>query len=117
MEEKTSASKAHFKDAIELMQSLSVQKHELQEVLAVAKQKREVESWPTPEIPTKTNFYRWRMGDSFSASKEEDPAAQDNPQRQKLVQEQALNDQRWLSGVVGVSALAVLFLQGFQQET
>jgi hypothetical protein len=117
MEEKTRASKAHFKDAIELMQSLSVHKHELQEVLTVAKQKREAEPWPTTESPTKANFYRWRMGDTFSAPEEEDPAAQDNPQRQKLVQERSLNDQRWLSGVVGVSALAVLFLQGFQRET
>ena len=110
-----SSSKPNFKDAIELMQSLSLHKHELQEVLDVAKEKREEEPWPAPQTTTKSNFYRWRMGDNFATPNPDPAADENNPQRQQLIKEQIRNDQLWISGVVGMSALAVFFMQGFQK--
>jgi hypothetical protein len=115
--------KAQFKDAIELMQGISARRHDLQEVLGVVKDKRQAEPWP-PTVggngtTEKNNFYRWRMGDDFQtthpSTREGGPgdagaAPRENPLRKKLQQEQIHNDQVWISGVVGVSVLAVLLL-------
>jgi hypothetical protein len=113
--------KVQFKDAIELMQGISAQRHDLQEVLVVVKDKRQAEPWPPTAggkgATEKNNFYRWRMGDDFQKTQPstrggqgDDAAAapRENPLRKKLQQEQIHNDQVWISGVVGVSVLAIL---------
>lgn len=112
------STKPHFKDAIELMQSLSMRIQKLQEVLDVTKRKRVEEPWPAPSDPTKSNLYRWRMGEDLmqrkKAPEEEDPMMA-SPQRKKLLRDQQRNDQIWASGVLGVSALAIILLRGMQQ--
>lgn len=105
-----------FQDAIELMQSLSLRNQSLQDVLDTAKAKRSTENWPTPTPKTETLLYRWTMGEKLLRNKaKEDVKADDpneNPVRKKMIQEQTRNDQIWLSGVAGVSAIAILLLQG-----
>eukprot|EP00980_Cylindrotheca_fusiformis_P004591 scaffold982_cov139-Cylindrotheca_fusiformis.AAC.4 len=114
--------KSNFKDAIELMQSLSMRTQDLQEVLDTAKAKRNGESWPparSPPKPTESMLYRWRMGEHPTKfmEKEEDERNQANNDhssatRKKMIREQERNDQIWMSGVAGVSILVVLALQG-----
>lgn len=104
-----------FKDAIDLMQKLSLQKQDLQDVLDTAKAKRSSEPWPTPTPATETMFYRWRMGEELKSQKQNVEESQDqpeNPLRKKLIRDQIRNDQIWISGVVGISAMAILLLQG-----
>lgn len=111
--DKKKLSVSTFKDAIDLMQSLSLQKHDLQEVLDTTKAKIASEPWPTPTPSTETLFYRWRMGEDFSKKSEENATdPQENPIRKKLIRDQIRNDQVWISGVAGVSFLAILLLQG-----
>jgi hypothetical protein len=114
------STKPHFKDAIELMQSLSVRIQKLQEVLVVTKQTRVEEPWPAPSDPTKSNLYYWRHGGDLTKRKSseqgEDPAMA-SPQRKKMIRDQQRNDQTWVSGVLGVSALAIILLRGMQKES
>ena len=104
-----------FKDAFELMQRLSARQHDLQEVLAVAAQKRHNEPRQLGSN-NGSNFYRWRMGDDFKSSTEsQDSSQQDHPLRKKIQREQMHNDQVWISSVVGVSVLVALMLRGSQK--
>lgn len=99
-----------FEDAIDLMQSLSLQKQDLQEVLDAVKAKRDGEAWPTPLKPTETLFYRWRMGEDLGR-RQTGPEKEENPLRKKLLRDQIRNDQMWISGAAGVSVVALLLLQ------
>ena len=95
------------------MQSLSLRNNDLQDVLNTVKTKRSTEPWPDPTSEVDTLMYRWRMGEDFSKKEEGNSAdSQDNPTRKKLIRDQIRNDQIWISGVVGVSAIAILLLQG-----
>jgi hypothetical protein len=113
---KGTASKSNFKDAIELMQSLSLRNQELNEVLAAAKAKRAEEPWPVAPAPTESFLYRWRMGDDFQKPRQV-PETEENPIRKKMQRDQVRNDQVWISGVAGVSAIALLLLQGSSKES
>ena len=101
-----------FKDAIDLMQTLSLQNHNLQEVLDTTKAKIASEPWPTPTPVTETLFYRWRMGEDLNKSVEsEQQDDQQNEMRKKMLRDHVRNDQLWISSVMGVSAVAILLLQ------
>ena len=106
MAEKSSA----FMDAIDLMQSLSLQKQELYEVLGAVKAKRESEAWPTHVTQTETLLYRWRMGEDFE-KRQSVPEKEENPLRKKLLRDQIRNDQMWISGTASVTIVALLLLQ------
>lgn len=99
-----------FKDAIDLMQTLSLQKQDLQEVVGAVKAKRDGEPWPLASKPTEKLLFRWRMGDTFETRKTT-PEKEENPMRKKLLRDQIRNDQLWISGVAGVSVVALLLLQ------
>jgi hypothetical protein len=99
-----------IKDAIELMQSLSLQKQELNEVLAVVKAKRDEEPWPKPRRPTDSLLYRWAMGEDVNKSTTK-PEKEENALRKKLMRDQVRNDQKWISGVAAASVVAILLLQ------
>uniref|UniRef100_A0A7S4EIV7 Uncharacterized protein n=1 Tax=Pseudo-nitzschia australis TaxID=44445 RepID=A0A7S4EIV7_9STRA len=101
-----------FKDAVDLMQKSSLQKQDLQEVLEAVKDVRTRERLPKPRESSSFLLYRWCMGET---SKKEQPMTEkepENPLRKKLLRDQARNDQMWISGIVGVSAIAVLLIQG-----
>ncbi|KAL3940263.1 MAG: hypothetical protein SGARI_001043 [Bacillariaceae sp.] len=102
-----------FKDAVDLMQNLSLQKQDLQEVLAAVKAKRDDEPWPKPRKSADSILYRWCMGEDIdkSATTDKKEKEHDNPIRQKMMQDQKRNDQRWISGVGAMSLVAVLLLQ------
>lgn len=108
-----------FKDAIDLMQTMSLQNHDLQEVLGTTKTKIASELRPRRTPVTETLFYRWRMGEDINRKAEETSSEQDDPQnelRKRIMRDQARYDQLWISGVVGVSAIAILLLQGNSKE-
>ena len=97
-----------FKDAVDLMQKMALQKQDLQEVLEAVKARRAEEApFPTPCEPTASVLYRWCMGEGGKES-----AETENPLRKKLMRDQIRNDQMWISGIVGVSAVAALLIQG-----
>ena len=102
---------ATYKDAIELMQSLSMQKQDLQEVLDAVKAKRSEDVAPEPSAPTESMLYRWRMGEDPSKFAEEEKEEEPHPNRKKMIRQQQRNDEIWMSGVAGVSILVVLVLQ------
>eukprot|EP00934_Nitzschia_sp_Nitz4_P006476 Nitzschia sp. Nitz4//scaffold8_size234185//101370//102752//NITZ4_001257-RA/size234185-processed-gene-0.112-mRNA-1//1//CDS//3329559806//6466//frame0 len=104
----TKKTPSQFKDAVDLMQSLSLRHHELQQVLDTVKARRSTEPWPTPTHPTDTLLYRWVMGESLKKQKEEDP--DESPLRKKLIRDQQRHDQAWISGVVGVSIAALAMI-------
>jgi glutathione S-transferase len=110
--------KTGFKDAIDLMQSLSLRKQDLQDVLDAAKAKRVGELWPVRAPPTESLLYRWRMGEDLTKKPLDTPEpAEENPMRKKLLRDQTRNDQVWISGVAGVSAVAILLLQGASKDS
>jgi Glutathione S-transferase, C-terminal domain len=104
-----------FKNALELMQSLSVHQHDLPEVLVVMKQKRAQETKPKP-IKEYSTLYRWRMGDDLmekskaeednSNNDETDKTTKQSPQ-EKWRKDQKYSDEVWISAVFAVS-LAVI---------
>ena len=102
--------KTEFKDAIELMQSLSLRNQDLQEVLEATKSKRAEEPWPEQPRQTESLLYRWRMMEDLTKAREV-PGTEDNPLRKKMIRDQERNDQAWISGVAGVSVIALLLLQ------
>lgn len=106
-----SSIKASYKDAIDLMQSLSMRNQDLHDVLEAAKAKRKEESWPTSSKPTDSILYRWRMGEDLNKFTET-PEPPENQSRKKLIREQERIDQIWISGVAGISLLLILVLQG-----
>jgi Outer mitochondrial membrane transport complex protein/Glutathione S-transferase, C-terminal domain len=99
-----------FKDAIDLMQNLSLQKQELNEVLAAVKAKRDEEPWPKPRKASESLLYRWAMGEDIDKSAQTSEK-DENPLRKKLLRDQVRNDQKWISGVACVSVVAILLLQ------
>jgi len=99
-----------FKDAIDLMQSLSLQKQELKEVLGAVKAKRDDEPWPRPLKVTESLLYRWSMGEDMEKGTTK-PEKDENPARKQMLRDQIRNDQKWMSGVAGVSIVAILLLQ------
>lgn len=102
-----------IKDAVDLMQRLSLRHHDLQEVLNTTKARRSSEPWPTSPSPTESLLYRWRMGEDLTETnpKEKGPE-EENPMRKKIMRDQIRNDQVWISGVAGASAIVILLLQG-----
>jgi hypothetical protein len=101
-----------FKDAINLMHTLSLQKQELKEVLEAIKGKRDDEPWPQPRKATESLLYRWCMGgDMENVTNEAAAEKENNPIRKKLSRDQIRNDQRWISGVAAASMIAILFLR------
>ncbi|CAJ1960935.1 unnamed protein product [Cylindrotheca closterium] len=108
---KSIADMGAYKDAIELMQSLSMQKQDLQEVLDAVKAKRSEDVVPEPSAPTESMLYRWRMGEEPSKFAEEEKEEEPHPNRKTMIREQQRNDEIWMSGVAGVSILVVLALQ------
>ncbi len=111
--DKKKLSASIFKDAIDVMQRLSLQKHDLQDVLDTTKAKFASQPWPTPTPSTDTLLYRWRMGEDLGKKgKDETTDQQENPIRKKLIRDQIRNDQVWISGVAGISVIAILILQG-----
>lgn len=101
-----------IKDAVDLMQKSSLQKQNLQEVLETVKAIRAEEHRSKPRDVQSFLLYRWCMGDT---SGKEGPVAentQENPLRKKLLRDQARSDQLWISGIFGISAVAVILIRG-----
>jgi hypothetical protein len=102
-----------FHDALQMMQSISIHTHDLQEVLTVAKEKRLQESKSRNAPAKQSNLYRWRMGGSLlpSRKKKESVAEQpeETPLQTKYRKAHKQNDELWLSAVVAVTAIAVFF--------
>ncbi|VEU43010.1 unnamed protein product [Pseudo-nitzschia multistriata] len=101
-----------FKNAVDLMQKSSLQKQDLQEVLDAAKEIRTKECIPEPREPPSYLLYRWCMGETSTADQPVTGKESENPIRKKLLRDQARNDQMWISGILGISAVAVLVIQG-----
>jgi hypothetical protein len=103
---------SNFKDAIDLMHSLSLQKQELKEVLGAIKAKRDDEPWPKKRQFTDSCLYRWCLGgDMEKVTSKTTAEKEENPIRKKLLRDQIRNDQRWISGVAAASMVAILLLQ------
>jgi len=100
-----------FKDAFDFMQKSSLHNQDLQDFLEAVKVMRAEECQPKSRKPTSYLLYRWCMGDTFKQNHEKAKEQQGNSQRQKLLREQARNDQMWISGIVGVSAIALILIQ------
>lgn len=113
LEESASNEPSTFHDALQMMQSISIHTHDLQEVLDVAKEKRLQES-KSRNVPAKqSNLYRWRMGGNILPRKKKESAAAEQPEetplQTKYRKAHKQNDELWLSAVVAVTAIAVFF--------
>lgn len=107
IEKKKQSSDQPFTNALELMQSLSVHQHDLQEVLTVMKEKRALEARAMPRKAMST-IYRWRMGDDlFEGAKDEGNEAEKQSPQEKWRKDQKYSDEVWISAVVAIS-LAVI---------
>ena len=104
--------RSKFKDAVDLMEKTSLQKQNLQEVVETVKAIRAEERQPKPRQPQSFLLYRWCMGDTSENERKTSETAHDNPLRKKLLRDQARNDQMWISGIVGISAVAVILIRG-----
>eukprot|EP00536_Pseudo-nitzschia_multiseries_P018450 jgi/Psemu1/299683/fgenesh1_pm.2544_\ len=100
-----------FKDAIDLMQKSSFRKRDIQEVLEVVKEIRTNEPIPNPRELDSFLLYRWCMGETSKRDQSTQQKEPENPLRKKLLRDQARNDQMWISGIVGFSAIAILLIQ------
>jgi len=100
------------KDAVDLMQKSSLQTKNLQEVLEAAKVMRVEECQPKPRELKSFLLYRWCMGETSEKERTVAEEAQDNPLRKKLMRDQARHDQIWISGIFGISAIAVILIRG-----
>lgn len=106
----------NFKNATDLVQKLSLRKDDLVEVLKAVKAKRNEEL--VPRKRRQSILYRWCMGDETLKKKNRSSKeTMHNPIRQKLIREQIRNDQTWISAIVGVSAVAILLMQGGNDRT
>ena len=106
------AQSSTIKDAVDLMQQSSLQKQNMQEVLDSVKDIRAEVRQPKPREPMSFLLYRWCMGESPDKEHKTAEKAQDNPLREKLLRDQARNDQTWISGIFVVSAVAVILIRG-----
>jgi len=100
-----------FKDVIGLMQKLTLQNHDLVKVLGAVRAKRNEEPVPKAGELKSSVLYRWSMGSELLREKKSPIEKEQNPIRQKLMRDQIRNDQMWISGIVGASAVAILFIQ------
>jgi len=57
------------------------------------------------------------MGSETLKEKRSPTENEQNPIRQKLMRDQIRNDQMWISGIVGVSAVAILLIQNGNSVT
>lgn len=101
-----------IKDAVDLMQKTSLQKQDLLEVVKTVKSIRAKDHHPKQREPQSYLLYRWCMGETPDKESVTAEKAQDNPLRQKLLRDQARNDQIWLSQILGISAVAVILIRG-----
>mmetsp|Transcript_1331 Transcript_1331/g.2948 ORF Transcript_1331/g.2948 Transcript_1331/m.2948 type:complete len:517 (-) Transcript_1331:51-1601(-) len=113
----TAVKNPEYKDAVELMEALLLQKSDLNVILRTAKTKRDREPWPEPSKPTETTLYRWCMGEDIEMKKRKKNENDDDNDpskalRKKLMRDQIRNDQVWMSGVFAASVIAILMMQG-----
>lgn len=101
-----------IKDAVDLMQKTSLQKEDFLEVMKTVKSIRAEERHPKQREPQSYLLYRWSMGESPDKQPETADKTQENPIRQKLLRDQARNDQMWISQILGISAVAVFLIRG-----
>eukprot|EP00521_Asterionellopsis_glacialis_P018290 CAMPEP_0195304322 /NCGR_PEP_ID=MMETSP0707-20130614/34238_1 /TAXON_ID=33640 /ORGANISM="Asterionellopsis glacialis, Strain CCMP134" /LENGTH=524 /DNA_ID=CAMNT_0040368097 /DNA_START=18 /DNA_END=1588 /DNA_ORIENTATION=+ len=97
---KNFSNEADFKNTVDLMTRLSVHKHDLKEVLVVAKESRESEVTPsTKSLPD--TWHRWRMGGDMYPPKTEDEINQERqqqePSQRKWRKDNKNNDELWIS--------------------
>jgi hypothetical protein len=92
-----------YHNAFELMQSLSIHQHDLQESLILTRETRASEIKPTPK--RKYTFHRWRLGDDLSSSSPNE----ESPAHKKWREEHKSHDELWISCVLGITALAIIF--------
>lgn len=115
-----------YKDALSLMKSLSVHKHDLQEILSITKEQRAKDninknhSSDTANNINNNTWYRWRMGGSFfpendnknknkSSSSSSYENNKETPIQEKWRKENKHNDEIWMSGVIAGTVLAIIF--------
>ena len=101
-----------IKDTVDLMQKSSLQKRNLQEVLQTVRHIRVQENHPKSREPKSFLLYRWCMGETTRANSLSEEKTQENPIRKKLLRDQARNDQMWISGIFGISAVALILIRG-----
>ena len=101
-----------IKDTVDLMQKSSLQKRNLQEVLQTVRHIRVQENHPKSREPKSFLLYRWCMGETTRVNSLSEEKTQENPIRKKLLRDQARNDQMWISGIFGISAVALILIRG-----
>jgi hypothetical protein len=52
------------------------------------------------------------MGDKPEKERAVKAEVQNNPLRKKILRDQARNDQMWISGIFGISAIAIILIRG-----
>lgn len=118
---KSTKGKPKFQDAVELMESLSLQKSDLNVILTTAKAKRDREPWPEASRPIDSMLYRWCMGEDIEMKRPTKKASDDDDPgkalRKKVLREQTRHDQTWISGVLAASVIAILLMQAGNTST
>jgi hypothetical protein len=110
-----------FRQAVDLMEQLSVRTHDLHESVTLAKEVRvrQEQMRSARKVPPFYTWYRWRMGDELfptpvaqSAQREATGDRQDDEMKKEFRR----NDEVWMTGVGVVTALtAVMFLVSSSQ--
>jgi hypothetical protein len=104
-----------YTSALELMQSL---RPNLQDVLIATKETRQREAAlrKINQPPHESMIYTWRMGGTPAAKKKAAPgdkkdtaSDEERPSAKKWREEHKSNDELWISCVIGVTALAMVF--------
>jgi hypothetical protein len=107
-----------FREAVELMEQLSVRAHDLQESVALAKEVRgREEQLRSKHVPFYT-WHRWRMGDDLYPTPAVKPKQPDatSDREEEMKKEFRRNDEAWVTGVGVVTALtAAMFLVASSQ--
>lgn len=101
-----------IKDAIDLMQKSSLEKKNLADALEAVRLMRAEDRRPNLREPHSFLLYRWCMGEKAEKERAVKAEVQNNPLGKNLRRDQARNDQMWISGIFGISAIAIILIRG-----
>jgi len=114
-----------YRNAVELMERLSFQRHNLHEQLLLAKEVRSEQSRclsPALSSPNRSylTWYRWRMGGDYMPSKataggsrrHDASAAAAEQQQEKLKREYQRNDEIWMMTVAATTVVSFILFSG-----
>lgn len=97
-----------FRNAVQLMEQLSVQTHDLHESLTLAKGVRSTKDEMRPKYRPFHTWHRWRMGDQMHPVREKPQERGDATaaRDEEMKKEFKRNDEVWMTGVAAVSVAA-----------